>query len=151
MSGAMNHMPSDVIRELLIDLGLGTDPVSATDWSTTAGALPDQPDKAITVHDTESVQHGRSQIDGETQEHHGIQVMVRSDDLADGYTKTATILRSLDTQVNQTSIEVDGDTYMIYAITRRSAPILAGMDGHRFLHTANLLVAMRMTAEGTGT
>jgi hypothetical protein len=51
MSGSLDHFPADIIRQLLIDLGVGLD-VTATDWPAFSQKEPDSPDNVITVFDT---------------------------------------------------------------------------------------------------
>jgi hypothetical protein len=73
MSGSLDHFPADIIRQLLIDLGVGLG-VTATDWPAFSQKEPDSPDNVITVFDTMGRDLGRTNPDMVRSERYGIQV-----------------------------------------------------------------------------
>lgn len=155
MSGALNHTPADVIRELLVDLSLGSEPSDALAWPAYCEHMPDKgahaanPDNVIVVYTTAGTQGGAIQIDGETPEKRGIQVTVRSNDTGDAYVKAAAILRQFDVGVNRATVIVGTHTYMVHSIQWTSPPIRLPPDGRRFLFSCNALAAITQTIVGT--
>ena len=148
MSGSLSDSPGAVVRKLLVDLSLGVEPTSAgTEWQVFHAREPNKPDSVITVYDTEGRRQGRSMVSGEALEHFGVQVRVRDANHADGFTKSRAIAVALDESVNQTSVTVGSNVYMVYAITRTSGPLSIGKepDSKRNIFTINALVALRQT------
>jgi hypothetical protein len=152
MSGTLAHSPADVVRALLIDLGLGTAPADADAWPIYVGQEPDSPDKVITVYDTSGVLQGRFMIDGEIQENHGFQVRVRASNHYDGYEKARAIAVALDESVSLETVSVGDDvgtgdeTYTVYAISRKGGVISLGKDTPRTklnLFTINAVASLR--------
>lgn len=80
MSLPLLHPPAEILRQLLVDRGVGTDsdatPLGA--WPVYANGEPSRPDEAITVYDTSPVGFGWSQADGEQLRHLGLQFRVRA-------------------------------------------------------------------------
>jgi hypothetical protein len=92
-------------------------------------------------------------VGGETLYHYGIQVMVRSADIGDGYVKAKTISVAFDEDVYQEIVVLDGSTYSIQAITKTSDVIFVGPEvgvTRRRLYALNAIVSLRLTDE-TGT
>lgn len=79
MANELLHSPADVVRQLVLDLGLGTDPDDepGEDWPVFAHSLPDLPDAAMAVTDTAGRDHGSSQLTGELFTAYGWQLRVR--------------------------------------------------------------------------
>lgn len=152
MSGALNHSPAEVIRQLLADLSL----VSITEnetWFCFVQLMADAPNQAVCVYDTDGIIHGRTHIDGDTQEHYGIQVKVRSELPRAGRLKAQAILRAFDTDVRRTAVTLDGSHYVVEAITRNGSVIPLGPEvgvSRRRQFTLNALVALYMIETGTG-
>jgi hypothetical protein len=70
-----------VIQQVLIELGLGTDPDTdpGEAWPVYSGSEPggqDAPDNCLTVYDTDPKPDGRSMLDGETWQHYGLQIRI---------------------------------------------------------------------------
>ena len=149
----MNHSPADIIRRLLISLGQGTLPSSNSAWPIYAHNLPDTPDNAIVLYDTQGELHGRSGADGGVMdEHHGLEVMVRSSSTNTGGQKVRDIADALDQQVHNDEITLTDNvgttttTYNVVAVTRKSGPLYLGTDtpdSMRYLFTLNSIVAIR--------
>jgi len=144
-SGTLAHSPADIIRRVLIALGHGVDP-PGTVWPIYAGAEPDLPDNCITCYDTERRGHGRTQTDGEQQEHHGVQVRVRGATHGVGYVKARALALALDQEVYQESVTIAGTAYLVHAVSRTSGVLALGTDtptSKRRLFTVNVLVSLR--------
>jgi len=79
MPGTLTHSPSDIVRQLLVNLALGVDPTTdeTSDWPIYESREPDLPDDCITVYNTADKLQGRTMTDGETQGQEGIQVRIR--------------------------------------------------------------------------
>ncbi len=147
MSGALSNSPSQVIQQLLVDLGVGTLPSADGSWPISASQERDKPDAVITVYDTAGVPDGRTMIDGVMQEHYGFQVRIRSTTHATGYTKASEIQNVIDSSVQNTSVTVSSSVYAVASITRTGSIIALGKEpsSKRSLFTINAVVAIRQT------
>lgn len=146
MPGTLTHSPGDVVRQLLIGLGLGTDPADSGLWPVFAAVEPNTPDNCITLYDTESRRHGRTQTDGEIQEHHGIQFVIRSATYASGYTKARAIAVAADETVYQNTVTISGTSYTVHQISRTGDVLALGQqtpESKRYLFTINAVVSLR--------
>lgn len=160
MTGQMDNPPSEIVRQLLVDLGHGTDPVDGSDWPCFNTGIPDSPDKLISVETTGGRVQGRSQSTGTTFENPTFQVTVRTNanDLAAGYKKAKQIAVAFDEDVLRTEVQVtDPDsgtnTYKIQAVSRITDVVDAGYEKpatSRRLYTVNAVMSVRQIA-GTGT
>lgn len=144
MSSATTHSPADIIRYLLVQLGLGTLPSSNGAWPIYALDEPDSPDSCITVYDTTGVLDGHSLIDGEMGIHEGIQVRVRAPTKLVARAKAITILNAL-AAVGLTSVTIASNVYAVYAVTPSGPALDAGVEQgtSRVLSTINAVVALR--------
>lgn len=153
MSGALNHSPADIIRKLLVDLSVGSLPsLSTTFWPIYVARTPDTPDSVITITDVESVKNGRVMVNGEVQEHHGIQIAVRDPDFRIGYDKAREVAITLDETVYLNLVSMDDSTgtgtstYLVQSASRVGGVISAGKDvatSKRNLFTINAVVSLR--------
>lgn len=150
--GPLNHSPADIIRQLIVDLGLGDDE-NGDEWATFDNSDPPSPDEVIVVHDTEGRDHGRSHYDGRRHVHHGFLVRVRSLDHESGYKKSKEIAIAFDETVydNEVAIpDLTGTTesvYVVHSITRPNDIFVLGTEEtsskrHRF--SINCLATIRM-------
>ena len=153
MSNYLEHSPADIIRTLLIDLGVATTPSADGDWPAYAGREPNTPDNVVTVYDTEGTPDGRSMIDGEVWKHHGFQIRLRCNDQYDGWMKIDAIAKALEMSVYLATVSVGDDAgtgsavYTVYAINRKSGPLSIGTEpeSKRFIYTYNAVAAIRQT------
>ncbi len=147
MPGSLTHSPADIMRYLLIDKSLGTLPTSEDDWPIYANSEPDKPDNCITVYDTSNLKHGRTQVDGEVQEHHGIQVRIRSHTDTVAYIKARLIAVTLDSSTYRESVTIEASQYCVHSFTRTSDVIAIGKEtitpSKRHVLTLNGLVMLR--------
>jgi hypothetical protein len=118
MSLPFLHSPAEIVRALLIDLGLGTDPSSNTDWPVYATGEPDGRgvvDAVLTVYDTTPTQDGRSMPDGEQVYHYGFQVRVRAADHPTGFVKASAIRLALNETVRRNTVTISTQRYLVHA------------------------------------
>ena len=155
MSGSLEHSPAEVIRNLLVAKGAGTMPTASGSWPIYHSLEPDLPDKVITVYNETGIKQGRTQIDGEVQEKHGIQIRVRSSNERNGYKKARQLADLVDKQVRQdlitlANVETAGNsTYRVVCISRVGDVISLGTElsaTKRHLFTLNCLVPMRQVS-----
>jgi hypothetical protein len=143
------HSPADVLRYLLIQLGLGTAPSSGGAWPVYAADEPATPDNCITVYDTQGRDAGRIMNTGEREEYPGFQVRVRSLDHPTGALKANQIADALDTAVRLTNVTVETYTYLVYCVSRTGNVLAAGKESptsKRKLFFINGVVRLSRTA-----
>lgn len=139
---------SDIMRQLLLDLLLGTD--GGDEWAIFVGLLPDTPDKAIAIYDTAGKLDGRLMTTGKQIEHKGIQIIVRAPEYLDAINKSNEIMDTLDLQ-NRIDVEMESDrVYLIQNISRSGATLPLGLnedDRRRYHFSSNALITLNQ--EGT--
>lgn len=162
MSGQLGHNPADIVAQLLDDLGLaniedtGTgDPL--TGWTVFSIHLPESPEQAILVKDTEARMFGRLQPTGVTTLHYGIQVLCRSSvDPVTPFKRAKLILEYFDTEVRReivTLYNADDGLYWSYRVNSISAvtpAIPAGQSGRQFFFSGNATASIELVETGTG-
>ena len=150
MPGSLDHSPAEVVRRLLIQEGLGSDPADPPGtWPVYANGEPDTPDSAITVYNTQGRDGGRTMTDGERQEHHGVQVRIRAAAFNTGFSKARAIAVSMDEDIVQEFITIGSASYKVWSISRSSDVLFLGNDtptSKRKLFTINALVSLRQVA-----
>jgi hypothetical protein len=146
MSTALNHSPKYIVRQLLVDLDLGTDPSLSEAWPIYDTSEPDTPDNCITVYGPVGIEGGHIQYSGQLLVMQGIQLRIRSLDPETGWLKAHALARAIDETVYQDTVTLSGSTYYIQSITRRGDIIELGKDyqnSERYLFTVNAVVALR--------
>ena len=149
MSGSLDHSPADIVRRLLISLGLGTAPSDGDSWPIAVAQEPDTPDNCITVYGTTGRGYGRHQTDGEVQGDYGIQLRVRSQTHSVGWARANALAECLDKTINLDAITIGESTYTVYSIGRSSPDVLElGKERgtQRYLFTINAVCGIRQTA-----
>jgi hypothetical protein len=126
--GGLIHSPAEVIRQLLIDYGVGTLPSTNQNWPVYATAEAATLDRTITVLDTTGIEDGRLMPTGEAPVHHGIQVIVRSRDHQEGYRRATRIRETFARQVNNDVVVVEDTTYRVPCMTKIGAILPLGKD-----------------------
>ena len=146
MNNVLDNSPAEILRQLLIDLGLGIAYSAATtSWQLAVGQEPNMPTDIITLYDAGgSVLQGRLQNSGNMVEKYGVQVRVRSDRYQEGWKKANAIASSLDTDVRLTQVSISNNNYLVYAINRIGGVISIGSDkSNRSVFTLNLLMTLK--------
>ena len=149
MSLPFIHNPADIIRWLMIDKGIGTDPADGGLWPIYRGSEPDTPDSVITVYGTTGQQDGRSQVSGEVFEHHGYMIRVRSNRESTASEKAYAIDQILNEQVANQLVNIDGYTYIVCAVNRKGSVNSVGKEtptSERNVFTINAISAIYRTS-----
>lgn len=153
MSFYTNHMTEDIVAQLLMDLGVGTDPVDDLDWPVFSTQEPDLPDDCITVYGTEGTKQGRNSFSGEVWMNPGVQLRVRSALPEKGGLKCKEIEEAID-GVYDRSVSLDPptgtgtDVYLVHDVSRQGGAIPLGKESpssRRNVFTINALVSLRQT------
>jgi hypothetical protein len=115
--GLLLHSPADILRRLLVSLGLGTLPSAGGAWPVYAPEFSaDAPDNAIVVKDTAGRTHGRTMPDGQRQGQDGAQIMVRAKDHVTGYPKAIAIAIALNQSVYDAGVTVGAARYLVHSV-----------------------------------
>jgi len=114
------HTPADVVRTLLINFGIGSDPAAVPlgDWPAYKASEPNTPDDVITVYDDTDSDDGRSLRDGTLYGMNGIQFRVRSADDSTGYLKMREIQDTLSTVALDEGVVMTGANYLVHSFDR---------------------------------
>jgi len=146
MSGSLVHSPADILRYLMIELGLGTLPSANGSFPVYVDQEPDKPDSAITLFDTTGRSQGKDHPTGELQRHPGIQIKVRTARASTAYTKADAIVVSLTESVDKETVSVETSSYSVQSVTVTSGPIRLGKEtltSKRNSFTINVVISLR--------
>lgn len=116
---ALLHNPARVLRQLLIDLGLGVQAAYAAGvytggaWPVFASGEPPTPDECLTVRGTLGTDFGYSQPGGELLQYHGFQVRVRAGSDETGYARASSILAALNEGGYPVAVTVESTPYCV--------------------------------------
>ena len=153
MSIPLDDSPAEIVRQLLIDLGVGVGlaadgytPLGA--WPVYTDVEPTTPDNALTVYDTTPRSRARSMIDGEQVMGWGVQVRVRATDKPTGRDKAEAVRIAFNETVYHNAVYYNSHVYVVYTASRTNL-LRLGLDGSaskRFLHTVNTEVTLREIA-----
>ncbi len=99
---------------------------SDTDWLFTFSAMPNKPDKFITIYDRPAAKDGRL-MDGTVIEHPGAMVIIRAKTYTEGWAKAKEIEALFDQTLRDT-VTLDGETIVIQNITRNAGVNSMGAD-----------------------
>ncbi len=127
MPGTLTHSPADVLAKALISLSLGVESPNIP-WPVYVANEPDVPDNCITTFDSYGKSGGRTMYDGEQQEHHGVQIRVRSVSHPIGFTKARAIAIALDENIYDMVFTIDSTSYLIHCVNRQGDPISLGKE-----------------------
>ncbi len=147
----LQHSQAQIIRQLLIDLRLGTDPDDEDDWPIYATSEPDDPgtpDEVITVYNTVGVIDGRSMPTGEIFEHLGINIRIRSSRNTLASVKAYGIDNVLAETAYNNIVSLDGANYQVCSINRRGGVIDVGKEApasERNVFSINAITAIIRT------
>lgn len=156
MSGRLVHSPADIVRWLIVQGGQGADPTVVDSnglptgvWPVYESREPDVPDGVVTVYNTQGRDGGRTMVDGERQEHHGILLRIRSGTPVQGFLKARALAVWLDQNVVFVSVAFGGSTYIVKEFSRTGEVIPLGKEtpsSQRNIFTVNGVVCLRQTA-----
>lgn len=140
----MTHSPADVVAQLLVDLGLGTDPSSNEAWPIFTSSEPTSPDNAVTTFDTVGNSDGRAMVDGEGFYHYGVQIRIRGANHTTGWTKSDALQSAL-LAAYQKTVHLGSSTYLVHALVNVGTVMRLGTEtptSKRHLFALNLLVSL---------
>lgn len=165
MDRRLRHMPCQIVQQLLIANGQGTNPEEEDLWPVYYDNLPDSPNSAIRVLDTDG--SGNRLHLGPYIEKQGVQILVRSEGTEGYHNKTTYIAKILD-EIHREEITlevidsstgsvVSEVTYRVNAVHRDPTIRRLGREregGQRFMWSLNAIVDIEIIAEvpqtGTG-
>lgn len=151
MSGALSHNPSQIVRQLLIDLALASD--GGASWPVYATQEANSPDATITVYDTAGRLQGKVLPIKEVHILRGVQINIRASDATTGYKKADDIAIALD-QVALSTVNVTDPSgygtatqaYTIYNIARAGDIIPVPQPSSNLkVYTVNVLVNLKQS------
>ena len=123
------HSPAEVVQQLLIDAGLGTDPDDGEAYPVYSTNEPDGADEVITVYDTAGTPQGDIQYSGESILYDGIQIRVRARSHRNYGWRLATDIRDYLSQgVSYTEVSLEGVRYIVYSFNRIGPVLSLGKD-----------------------
>ena len=145
----LEHPPSNIVQQLLMDLGHGEPPGEEAEWPIFFSGEPDSPDDVITVYDTTGIDLGRSNVTGELWANYGIQVRFRGVDQQETWKKADTLRKSMAEDVYQNRVVIDGQPYLVHAFLEIGNVLTVGKETtpqKRSLYTINCLVSVKELA-----
>jgi hypothetical protein len=151
VTGLLLDSPAEVVRQLLVDLNLGsTPPVPpaslVNDWPAYVGMEPSVPDNCLTVYDTTGRDFGRTMFDGVLITHYGIQLRVRALNHKTGWLKAHTARTTLSEGVYRKGVTVGSNNYLLWCLNRFGNVLAIGKDSpttKRSIFTLNFMAVLR--------
>jgi len=126
----ITHPPSIILRDYLIDQGVGVDPTTSSfDYPIYVSLLPDGDnvkDKSIAIIDTTPIHVQEWIRNGQTYVSYGIQILIRDSDYPTGFSKMQVTLDALDS-IKYTLLTHDSVEYKM-RFFRRSSEIPLGQE-----------------------
>ncbi len=142
-----SHSPSEIVQQLLVDLGLATLPSTNGAWPVYNGRAVDQPDEIVVAVTTAGVTQGRDQTSGETEGHAGVSLTIRSTNYANARAKANAIDKAVDEDVLRATVTIGSSNYLVQALTKQQPTpndIGTEPETRRNLFTINLLAAIQI-------
>ena len=148
MSATLTHSAADIVQQMLVDLGVATDPDldPLQAWPVYASGEPATPDQCVTIYDTEGRQHGRLMTDGSIQEHLGFQVRVRSKDHSAGWLRADLIRATIAQDVYLRVVTVSAVSYLVQCVAMLGNILTLGKESptsKRSLFTVNATLCVK--------
>lgn len=117
----------NILQQLLITLGLGTDPTLNQPWPVFRAIRPDKPDNLLVVSETAGIEVGNRTWNGRVQVHYGFQVLVRSSDSDEASKKARLVWSTLNELVDHAVIPINSNFYCVDCVTTTGDVINMGM------------------------
>lgn len=142
----MSHSPAQILSTWIIEQNLA-EAFNSSSWPSFIARLPDGPEtpvNAIGFFDQQGLKQGRIMKNGEVIDKLGVQIMLRSGNYPDGWSRIKLIQEALD-QVKNETLFVDFDYYMIVNCSRTANFIPLGIRDEtlRNYFSLNLLLTIR--------
>jgi len=145
----LESSPASLLRQYTINIiTLLQSPSGVAVWPSYLGSLPDGeevPDDAASFYDTFGWKDGRVH-DGDTIEHYGVQLKVRSKEYEDGWAKIEEIAAAFDGVNHYYPLTLNGNDFILYNISRYGTTMTLGVEPgtkRRWAFTANFLVSVK--------
>lgn len=141
--------PASIVRQLLLDLSLGS---SAGAWPIYVSFLPDTPHNAACVYDTSARKDGRLMATGEVIEHPGIMIHVRGLVYPVVYSKADVLVKALDAVRKVSVVFSEEEVYVVHNISRSGGLLPLGVDtvGSSRRHTFSMNMTLTLSQVETG-
>lgn len=141
------HSAADIVRQLFVDIGYLSDPDARPlgEWPAYARKEPTKPDDCVTVYNTEGVNVGRIQIDGEEEGWWGIQVRVRGRDSRVAWRKASRLWYAMTSEIYDRTVRLETTRYVVGAFLQVNKPLDVGEaapDSACWIVTVNSLVSI---------
>lgn len=117
MSSPFNHPVQEIIQQVLIDIGVGTNPPDGAQWPVFAPTEPDSPDNCLTVQEYTGIETGNDALSGQVYVHYGIQVRIRAEDPTIGSIKAHAIFKAINEDVNAHAVSLGSNLYCVDSMT----------------------------------
>jgi hypothetical protein len=156
----VNHSPAQIVRRLLIGLGLGSDVDAGGqpegEWPVYDNDEPDRPDNTVTLFDYDGPDEGSTQPDGEMQGLDALQIRVRCKTKIAGWRKAYEIKQAIEKsplvggQAYNVNVGIETTWYKIHCFSRISNVIPLGKEtptSTRKIFVVNCLVDVIMCCE----
>lgn len=132
-TSSLSHSPTEITRQLML--------VADPSEQVFVGGEPPTPDDVITLFDTEGTSDGRIQINGQLQQHYGLQLRFRATDYPTGWRKANQWRTFLSEQVNQDVVTMpDLSQFLVWCYAKIGQVLCLGTGGgsdKRFYFTLN--------------
>lgn len=142
MSDELALTPADLLAWVLEDRRIGRSHLDPGDWPVWVSGMPDEPDNAIAVYDTDPLEDGRL-MEGETLLHPGVQVQVRGTDRREAHAKMEEVRVLCDKLLGEV-VTTETQSWRIQEASITSGPVSLGREEEtrRYIHTINVLLTL---------
>jgi len=132
LSGTLTKPQAEVVAQLLVNASLGSVieavAINQEDWPVYVLTHGSDIDKLICVFNTSGKLEGSMQRSGEVQEMFGVQIKVRDITIPSGYAKASAIAFALDSYYSLSSVAVEDNEFVVYALNRTSPILFIGFE-----------------------
>jgi hypothetical protein len=143
----LNHTVAEIVRRLLVDLGVGSSRANDLPWSAYYGSMPPSPDNVIVVLTTAGRGDGRAMYNGRLFSHYGFQALVRAANESDGTLKADEVRTTLAEGVYDVPVTLGPTHYLVHAFSGLGEVLPLGPETQggrgRYLFTVNGLVSLK--------
>lgn len=136
---------NEALAMALIKSGVGTDPISNSEWPIYVGHIPQNaPPNALGVYDTSGIMDGRLMRTGETISHPGAQIKFRCESETLGKAKIKQAQKALDSIFRLDILDGSRGVCLV-CVSQRGTPLAWGLDGDTQLRTWTLNVTLTLS------
>lgn len=150
MSQLLQNPPTSILAKALADTGIAVlltswDKVEATakddsNWPIYVANAADKPDNQIAILATSGIKQAREMFTGATCDLEGFQIRVQSHNYYWADYKSREIYKKLMETIDETTVEVDDNSYILHTVIVDSPPLSLGRnvpESHRYAFTIN--------------